>query len=77
MYNDELLMNYRMSRVCGRSVQNVTPSYPVERRPGRRLWDNIKIGKEIRHYGLELDSSTQGRIHWQAFVNTIMNHPVS
>jgi hypothetical protein len=57
MCGDELLMNCQMSRVCDRSVQNVTPSYPAEVRPGRRLGDNIKMGKEIRHDGLALDSS--------------------
>jgi hypothetical protein len=40
----ELLMNYQVSRVCDRSVQNVTHSNPVEGRPGRRLGDNTKMG---------------------------------
>jgi hypothetical protein len=53
----ELRMHYHMSRVCGRSVQNVTPSYPAEGKLGRKLEDNIKMGKEIRHDGLALDSS--------------------
>jgi hypothetical protein len=49
MCGDELLMNYQTGKVCDHSVQNVTPSYPIEGKPGRKLWDNIKMGKEIRH----------------------------
>jgi hypothetical protein len=47
---DELLVNCQVSRISDRLLQNVTSTYPAERKPGRRLGDNIKMGKEVRHY---------------------------
>jgi hypothetical protein len=62
----------------GRGVYRSLVSRPEGKRPlirPRRRWeDNIKMYlREIGIDGANLIRLTQDRVHWRAFVNTVMN----
>jgi hypothetical protein len=61
----------------GRGVYRVLvgrPKVRALRRPGHRLEDNIKMDlREIGIDGANWIQMARDRVHWRAFVNTVMN----
>jgi hypothetical protein len=67
-----------MLHACGRGVYRVLVRRPEGRRPlgrPRHRWeDNIKLDlREIWINGPNWIQLAQDRVHWWAFVNTVMN----